>query len=111
MRRVFIVIASFVLAVGLTALGLAWAAVAALRAAPGEWSRTLRWGPWQLQASVPALLRVATHSAVLQRLAGRTFATPFGPVRWQPGAQPGHWTVVCAPCRVRVPELGSEDIV
>jgi hypothetical protein len=27
------------------------------------------------------------------------------------GAQPNHWTVVCSPCRVRLPELGHDDIV
>ena len=27
------------------------------------------------------------------------------PLRWDAGAQPNHWRVVCAPCRLRLPEL------
>jgi hypothetical protein len=111
MRRVLVVLAGSMLLLVALAAGLGWTAANLLRAAPGEWAHPLRLGPWRIEASVPALLRLATHPVVLQRLAGHTFATPFGPVHWQPGAQPNHWTVVCAPCRVRLPELGRDEIV
>jgi hypothetical protein len=111
MRRILCVVMGVVLVLGALAGALGWTATSLLRAGPGEWSHPVRWGPWRFDASVPALVRVATHPVLLQHFAGRTVATPFGPVRWQAGAQPHHWQVVCAPCRVRLPELGHDDVV
>jgi hypothetical protein len=111
MRRFFFILMVGVLLLAALALALLWAAASLVRAGPGEWSHPLRVGPWRVEASVPALVRIATHPVVLQRLAGRTYTTPLGAVRWQAGTEPNHWTVVCAPCRVRLPELGHEDIV
>ncbi|HEV7915814.1 MAG TPA: biosynthetic peptidoglycan transglycosylase [Albitalea sp.] len=88
-----------------------WGAARTLRAAPGEWSHPLQWGPWRVEASVPTMLRLATHPVLLQHLSGRTLPTPFGPVQWRAGTQPNHWQAVCAPCRLRLPELGDDVIV
>ena len=111
MRRWLVVTAGIVLGLALAAGAAAWAVAALLRATPGEWSHPVRIGPFRIEASVPAMLRMATHPVVMQRLAGRTFQTPFGPLQWHAGDQPNHWQVVCAPCRVHLPELGHDDVV
>jgi hypothetical protein len=111
MRRLLFVFLASVLLLAAIALGLLWTAATFLRPGPGEWSHPVHVGRWHIEASVPTLVRVATHPVVLQRLAGRTFPTPLGPVQWEAGAQPQHWTVACAPCRVRLPELGHDAIV
>lgn len=106
MKRIVIVLMALVAAFA----AAAYAGWSVLRAAPGEWSHPLRWGPWRVDASVPTLLRLATHPAVLRRLEGRTLATRFGPVQWHPGDAPNRWRVVCAPCRFRLRELGDDTI-
>jgi hypothetical protein len=81
-----------------------------LRPAAGEWSHPLRVGTWQINASVPAMLRMATHPLTLRALEGRTLRSRFGPVQWRAGAHPGHWRAVCAPCTLRLAELGDDTI-
>ena len=98
-------------------LGLILAAAALLsialwivRATPGEWSQPLRLGPLQMQASVPAMLRMATHPLVLRALVGRTLHTPVGAVQWSAGAQPDSWRAVCAPCTLQLPAFGADTL-
>ncbi|HJW11062.1 MAG TPA: biosynthetic peptidoglycan transglycosylase [Albitalea sp.] len=98
-------------------LGLIVAAVALLsialwivRASPGEWSQPLRLGPLQMQASVPAMLRMATHPLVLRALEGRTLHTRIGDVQWNAGAQPDSWRAVCAPCTLQLPAFGADPL-
>ena len=111
MRRWWICLFGVSVGLCIAAATATWAAWSLLRAAPGEWSHPLRWGPLRIDASMPTLLRLATHPVVLQHLEGRTLSTPFGPVQWRGGAQQNHWQAVCAPCRIRLPELGDDDIV
>lgn len=82
-----------------------------LRAAPGEWAAPVAIGPWRVQLGVAATLRVATHPWVLRLLHGRTLATRFGAVQWRGDVSPNRWHAVCAPCRVRVGALGTDEIV
>ncbi|WP_372525323.1 biosynthetic peptidoglycan transglycosylase [Piscinibacter sp.] len=100
-----------------TLLGLCLAAFALLfiglwvvRPAPGEWSHALPLGPWRVQVSVPALLRMATHPVVLHLLEGRTLHTRYGALQWSPGAQPDSWRAVCAPCTLRAPAFGNDEL-
>ena len=89
------------LAFGLAvALVLAGVALYALRAAPGDWSHRVAIGPLGIDLSVPALARVATHPLGMRALAGRRFATRFGSVRVDVGADARTLVVTCAPCRV-----------
>ena len=80
----------------------------ALRAAPGEWSHALRWGPFTHEFSVPALVRVASHPMTLRLLDGRSLSTPYGPLRWSASAGGGE--LVCAPCELRAAGLGDAPI-
>jgi hypothetical protein len=82
-----------------------------LRGAPGEWSHPLRWGRLQMDIGMPSALRMATHPLVLRQLEGRSVRTSFGTIRWQPTSRPNTWQATCAPCRVRIDELGVDDIV
>jgi hypothetical protein len=86
-------------------------AMALLRPAPGEWSHSVSWGRWRMEVSVPALLRIATHPALLHRLEGRAIDTRYGRVQWLAGSGPNQWRAVCAPCRIRLRELGDDEVV
>ena len=94
----------------LAALVFVAAVLQMLRAAPGEWSRPLQLGPWQMAVSVPAAIRMATHPFVLGLLEGRTLKTVHGPLTLRAGLQPGTWQLVCAPCTLRLGE-NSADVV
>ena len=81
-----------------------------LTPAPGDWTHAVRLGPWMREISVPAALQVASHPITLRLLEGRRFATPYGSVQWQAVNAPNTWRAVCAPCTLRLGELGSEPI-
>jgi hypothetical protein len=82
----------------------------ALQPAPGEWTRTVRFGPFWHEVSMPAVLRIATHPFTLRLMEGRRFHTPYGPVHWQAVAAPNTWRAVCAPCTLPVGGLGREPL-
>lgn len=91
---------------GVALLAALLALVAAvLRPGAGEWAVRL---PVGVAVSGPGLLRVATHPIVLRATAGRTWRTPFGPVRWH--ADGDAWVAECAPCSVARPEWGREPV-
>ena len=77
---------------------------------PGEWAMSIRLGPVRLQASVPALLRLATAPWLAPLLDGRTVAAYNGPVHlaWQADSQT--LALRCAPCAVQAPGLGGEPV-
>ncbi len=99
---------------GLCALGIALAmGVAVIRLlapAPGEWSHPVAIGPWSQDISVPAVLRIARHPFVLRLVAGRTWNTPFGPLRWEAMAAPNTWRAICTPCTLPSPGLGHAPL-
>lgn len=82
----------------------------ALQPAPGDWTRTVRLGPFERELSMPAVLRIASHPFVLRVLEGRSLRTPYGTVHWQAVAAPNTWRAVCAPCTLPVNGLGREPL-
>ncbi len=82
----------------------------ALRAAPGDWSHRVAWGPFAIDLSVPALLRVASHPLGIQALAGRSVTTRFGRIRIDAGRPPDTLVVRCRPCTIDVPVLAAQPI-
>lgn len=96
------VLAALLLAAVLLA-ALAWHALAPQ---PGEWSTAVRVWKFERQASVPTLLRWATHPLALPWLDGRRLG------QWQLHADGAHRLGAgCAPCRVQLDGLGSQPVV
>lgn len=96
-----------------TCAALMLVAAHAIRARSGEWAVPMRIGLFGLgatiDASVPRLVRLATHPLGIALLDGRRFRTRAGTLRFARGD--GERLVVdCAPCRLRVPGLGDERI-
>ena len=107
LKRTLIAFGIVVLAVLCTAAASAAMLIASLRAAPGEWAQAVPVGPWRVQVGVPAVLRLATHPLGLRALAGRTFRTLHGTLRFQQGADESSIHVVCDPCTPHTALLGS----
>lgn len=98
------------LATVLCAAALVVAAVVAMAPKDGEWRTPLVLGPWRREASVPALIRWATHPLVRPRLDGTTLDTRAG--RWRLAQRAdGSLEGTCAPCRVHLPGAGAEPVV
>jgi len=110
-RRVLWFIAGGLLGLVASALVFCVALLSLLRPAPGEWAQPVRMGPWQVSVSVPAAVRMATHPVLMRWLADRSWHTALGPVQWHALAPADGWRVSCSPCRVRVAELGADEIV
>lgn len=93
----------------LLAAALLFVALRALAPKDGEWRITLQAGPWQREASVPVLLRWASHPLVLPHLAGRTLTTRAG--LWLLDARAdGSLEATCAPCQLRLASLGPQPV-
>ena len=110
LKRTLIGLGIVVLAVVCTAAASAAMLYASLRAAPGEWSQAVPVGPWRVQLSVPAVLRLATHPIGLRALAGRTFHTSHGTLRFQQGADESSIRGVCDPCTPHAAMLGKAPL-
>src|SRR5205085_6254769 len=65
-KRVWQWLAIALVALAAMTVGAAYGVWMLLRAAPGEWSTPLQWGRWRIEASVPTLIRMATHPVLLQ---------------------------------------------
>ena len=106
LKRALIGLGIVLLAALCSAAASAAMVYASLRAAPGEWLQAVPLGPWRVQLSVPAVLRLATHPLGLRALGGRTLRTAHGTLSFQPGADESSIRVVCeigrASCRERV---------
>lgn len=111
MRRGLLFVLCGMLGLAVAATAFAAALLSLLRPAPGEWSAPWQLGPWRVELSVPATLRMATHPMVLRLLEGRRWDTPFGAVDWRAGNAPQTWRAHCAPCRLQLPPLGDEPVV
>jgi Transglycosylase len=107
LKRTLIALGIIVLAVLCTAAASVAMLLASLRTAPDEWSQSVPIGPWRVSLSVPAVLRLATHPLGLRALAGRTFHTSHGTLRFQPGADESSIRVVCDPCTPHAAMLGK----
>ncbi|MDP3822498.1 MAG: biosynthetic peptidoglycan transglycosylase [Burkholderiales bacterium] len=110
LKRTLIALGIIVLAVLCTAAASVAMLVASLRAAPGEWSQAVSIGPWRVGLSVPAVLRLATHPLGLRALAGRSFDTSHGTLRFQQGADESSIRVVCEPCTPHAAVLGKAPL-
>ncbi|SFM29330.1 Transglycosylase [Variovorax sp. OV329] len=97
-------------ALGVTAaIAIALIVKLALAPAQGEWSQRVSVGPVGFDVGVPTVLRLVTASWFAPQMAGRTFDTRYGKVRFG-------WTeanvqeVSCEPCSLNVPELGDKPV-
>ena len=105
MKKMLMFLAGLALAVLLVAAALAGVVLRALAPQPGEWTATLALGRWQKAASMPTLMRWATHPLVLPRLHGKQFAG------WRLQAASEHTLEAsCAPCRVQLEALGPQPM-
>ena len=109
MKTVWRAVAFVAVALVLSAAALVAVVVFAFAPKEGEWRIPLALGPWQREASVPTLIRWATHPLVRPHLDGRTLATRAGTWRLAQRAD-GSLDAVCTPCRVQLPGLGSEAL-
>lgn len=86
-----------------------YAALQAVAPRPGEWRVPFRIGPLQREASVPTLLRWASHPLVRTQLDGRVLDTDAG--RWVFARRDdGALEAVCAPCSVQLDAFGSVPV-
>ncbi|WP_127998153.1 biosynthetic peptidoglycan transglycosylase [Piscinibacter defluvii] len=105
MKTVIRGLAALALAVILSGIGLLLVARAALAPQPDEWQVRLGSGRWAQPASVPTLLRWATHPLAQPRLDGRRLRG------WTLHARPdGGLEAHCAPCRFRLAALGQAAV-
>jgi len=109
MKTILRACAGLLLAFLATLAALVAVALAALQPQPAEWSVPLTFGPWQREASVPTLLRWATHPLLQPLLDGRQLGT--GPTRWQLRQRAdGGLEARCAPCALLLPALGPQPL-
>lgn len=109
-RRSLAVALTIVLAMTASAALAVWLTLRALQPSAGEWSRPVSIGPWRVELSMPAVLRIASHPFVLRAIEGRRFRTPYGTVQWEAMAAPNTWRAVCAPCTLPAGGLGREPV-
>ncbi len=110
LKRTLLALGIVVLAALCTAAASAAMLYASLRAAPGEWSQAVPVGPWHVQLSVPAVLRLATHPLGLRALAGRTIRSSHGTLRFLQGADENSLRMVCDPCTPHAALLGPRPL-
>ncbi len=101
MKRWINWLVGWIVGLSLAALLFVAAVLQMLRAAPGEWSHPLHIGRWEMNVSVPTVVRMASHPFVLGLLDGRTLQTAYGPLTVRATSAPGTWQVSCAPCTLR----------
>ena len=110
MKTFWRAVIGLVLALVLCAMALVVVAVMAMAPKEGEWRTSVALGPLEREASVPALIRWATHPLVRPHLQGRVLETRAG--RWLLAQRAdGSLDAVCAPCRVHLPGAGAEPVV
>jgi hypothetical protein len=108
-RTVLRATAWLALALILVAVTLAVVLMRAVAPLPGEWRVPYALGPWQREASLPTLLRWASHPLVRPQLDGRVFDTSAG--RWLLAFRAdGSIEATCTPCELRMDALGSEPV-
>jgi hypothetical protein len=110
MKMLAVILSSVVFGVAVLAAAAFYAAKAVLAPLPGEWSVPLRYGPLEIEAGVPSLIRLATSPWGGPLLHGRRFDTASGRavLDWQAAART--MLVRCSPCTLQPPGLGQEGI-
>lgn len=105
MNNVLKFLAGVLLAGVLVLAALAALVMSAVAPQPGEWSVRLVWWRFEHEASMPTLMRWATHPMVMPQLAGRRLGD------WRVDAAGGHRLEArCAPCRVQLDALGPQPV-
>jgi Transglycosylase len=105
MKKILLFLAGLLLAVLLIGAAMVLLTMRALAPQPGEWATTLRIGPVERQASVPTLLRWASHPLALPQLDGRRVGS------WQLQRVDEHTLEAhCAPCRMQLDALGPQPV-
>ena len=102
---VYVLLALFVTA----AIAIALIVKLVLAPAKGEWSETLKYGPIGFDVGIPTVVRLATASWFAPQLAGQTFDTRFGTLRFGWG-EGNVLEATCEPCSIAVPELGDKPV-
>ena len=110
MKTLALVCTSLLLGAAALATGAYYAARAVLAPLPGEWSVPLKFGPLELQAGVPSLIRLATSPWGGPLLDGHEIRTAGGRLSlgWQASANT--LLLRCAPCSLQPPGLGQERL-
>ncbi len=106
-RRVALAALTIVATLMVVVALLAVVALRALEAKDGEWS--MRLGPSQRAVNVPVLLRWASHPLALPLLDGRSLRTRAG--TWRIATGEDALRATCAPCVLRLAELGPAPLV
>ncbi|MGE4050010.1 MAG: biosynthetic peptidoglycan transglycosylase [Piscinibacter sp.] len=105
MKRLLKFLAGVLLAAVLVIAALAALAWNAVAPQPGEWTARLALWKFEHRASVPTLLRWATHPLVMPQLVGRRLGD------WRVESAEGHRLEArCAPCRVQLDALGPQPV-
>ena len=101
----------YVLAALIVTAAIAIALIVKLVLAPatGEWSQRVKLGPIGFDVGVPTVLRLVTASWFAPQLAGRSFDTSYGKVRFGWG-EANLLQATCEPCSVTVSELGDKPL-
>ena len=102
----------YVLAALIVTAAIAIALIVKLVLAPasGEWSQRVKVGPIGFEVGVPTVLRLVTASWFAPQLAGHSFNTSYGKVRFGWGQAANVLEATCEPCSVAVPELGDKPV-
>lgn len=106
MKKILLFLLGLLIAVLLIGAAMVLLTMRALAPQPGEWATTLKFGRIERSASVPTLLRWASHPLALPQLDGRRIAG------WQLQRIDEHTLEAhCAPCRVQLDALGPQPLV
>ena len=110
MKTLALVCAATLLGAAALATGAFYAARAVLAPLPGEWSVPLKFGPLELEAGVPSVIRLATSPWGGPLLDGREIPTRTGRLHlsWQSSSRT--LLLRCAPCTLQPPGLGQESL-
>jgi len=95
-------------ATAVVALGLIVKLV--LAPANGEWAAEVGAGPVRFEVGVPTVIRLATSPWFAPHLAGRSFGSSHGTLRfgWSDATQ--SLEMRCAPCSANLPSLGAQPL-
>ena len=110
MKTVALVLTALLAAVLLLTTGSFYAARAVLAPLPGEWSVPLKVGPFELQAGVPSVIRLATSPWGGPLLNGHDIPTRFGKLHLAWLSPSRTLLLRCAPCTLQPPGLGQEQL-
>ena len=110
MKTVWTILASLVVAGALLAAAAFHATKAVLAPLPGEWAMPVKLGPFEWEAGVPSLIRLATSPWGGPLLDGRVIARGDSVLRFGWNSSSRTLSIHCSPCTWRPPGLGQERV-